>query len=74
VVLAARDWARHVGRAERESGAAGAPTIPLHDPRDLGHSRVERLELDGERLRSHAGLMAAGVPITNPVAGFRPAW
>ena len=44
--------------------------VPLHDPRHLRHPGVERLQLDGQRLRRHLGLMAAGVPITNPVAGI----
>ena len=46
-----RDRSRCAGRAEREAGAARSGRVPLHDPRDLRHSRVERLELDGERLR-----------------------
>jgi hypothetical protein len=58
------------GRAERQSGAAGAGRIPLHDPRHLRHPGVERLQLDGQRLRGDAGADGAGVPISNPVAGI----
>ena len=46
----ARDRPRHAGRAERQPGAARPRRVPLHDPRDLRHPRIERLELDGQRL------------------------
>ena len=38
--------------------------IPVHDPRGLGHPRVQRLVLDGIGVRIDASLMDAGVPIT----------
>ncbi len=46
----------HGALAERslKRDAAARGELPLHDPRRLGHPRVERLVLDGQRLRRHA--------------------
>ena len=51
----ARNRPRRPGRAERQAGAARSRGVSLHDPRDLRHSGVERLQLDGQRLRRDAG-------------------
>ena len=65
-----RDRARSLGRAERQPGVACAGRFSLHHPHHFRHPGVERLELDGECMRATLGLMAAGVPISNPVAGI----
>ena len=64
---------RDIGHGARGAGAAGGADggrVPVHDPRGVGHPRVQRLELDGLGLRLDAvPLMDAGVPIKAPVAG-----
>ena len=47
----ARDRPRQARLARDPSGAAGEARVPLHDPRRLGDHRVERLVLDGDRVR-----------------------
>ena len=45
--------------------------FPYTDPHHLRHPGVERLQLDGQRAAAATlALMAAGVPISNPVAGI----
>ena len=48
-----RDRPRRPGRAVAARDAAGRGGLPLHDPHRLRHPRVERLVLDGHRLRRH---------------------
>jgi len=55
------------------------PVLPAHDDfpytiRVISDISSRTARARWRALRSHAGLMAAGVPITNPVPGFRPAW
>ena len=48
-----RDRPRGAGGAFAARDAAGRGGLPLHDPHRLGHPRVERVVLDGHRLRRH---------------------
>ncbi len=57
---APRDRPRQARLARDPSGAAGEGGIPLHDPRRLGDHRVERLVVDGDRLRRLAGADGCG--------------
>ena len=47
----ARDRPRGPGRAERQARPARPRGLPLHDPHHLRHPGIERLQLDGQRLR-----------------------
>ena len=47
----ARNRPRGPGRAERQAGAARPRRFPLHDSHHLRHPGVQRLQLDGQRLR-----------------------
>ena len=47
----ARDRPRQARLARHPAAAADQGRLPLHDPRRLGDHRVERLVLDGDRLR-----------------------
>ena len=49
-----RDRPRCLGRAIGRADLARPRALPLHHPRDLGHPRVEWLELHGLGLRRHA--------------------
>ena len=51
-----RNRPRGAGRTQRQAGPARPGRLPLHDPRHLRHPGVERLQLDGLRLRRHPGL------------------
>jgi polyribonucleotide nucleotidyltransferase len=50
-----RNRPRQARLARNPSGSAGSPRIPLHAARRLGDHRVERLVVDGNRLRCLAG-------------------
>ncbi len=41
-----------LGRTVDQARAARCRGVPLHDPRRLGHPRIQRLQLDGLRLRA----------------------
>ena len=51
VARAARDRPRQARLARHPSDAAAAPRIPLHHPRGVGDHRIERLVVDGDRVR-----------------------
>ena len=55
-----RDRPRQARLARGPSGAAGTRRVSLHDPRGLGDHRIERLILDGDRLRRFAGADGRG--------------
>jgi polyribonucleotide nucleotidyltransferase len=65
-----RDRPRQARLARHPPDAAGEGRVPLHDPRRLRDHRVERLVLDGDRLRHLAGADGCGVPLKRPVAGI----
>jgi len=44
--------------------------FPLHGARGLGNHRIQRIVVDGFRLRASLALMDAGVPLKRPTAGI----
>ena len=50
-----RNRPRQAGLARRASAAAGEGQVPLHPARGVGDHRIQRLVLDGDRLRHLAG-------------------
>ncbi len=50
-----RNRPRRPGRAQRQADAARPREFPLHDPHHLRHPGIQRLQLDGQRVRGDAG-------------------
>ena len=59
---AARDRPRAPRRARARAHAAEQGGVPVHDPHRLGDHRVERLVVDGHRVRRRAGDDGRGHP------------